>query len=94
MHHLDVKSSFLNGELSDDVYVSQPEGFVIKGKGYLVYKLVKALFDLKQAPWAWYANLNHCLERLGFIKCPYEPTVYTKRVGNEVLLMRFTLMLC
>ena len=67
---------------------------MIKGKEHLIYKLVKALYDLKQAQRAWYAKLNYCLERLGFIKCPYEPIVYTKRVGNEVLLMRFTLMTC
>ena len=58
MHHLDVKSSFPNGELSEDVYVSQPEGFVLKGKEHLVYKLVKALYGLKQAPRAWYAKLK------------------------------------
>ena len=49
VHHLDVKTAFLDGELVEDVYVSQPEGFVIKGKEQLVLKLSKALYGLRQA---------------------------------------------
>ena len=49
VHHLDVKTAFLDGELVEDVYVSQPEGFVIKGKEQLVLKLNKALYGLRQA---------------------------------------------
>lgn len=62
MHHLDVKTAFLNGEILEEVYVSQPEGFEKKGKEHLVYKLAKALYGLRQAPRAWYAKLNKCLE--------------------------------
>ncbi|KAM0001541.1 putative RNA-directed DNA polymerase [Helianthus debilis subsp. tardiflorus] len=58
VHHLDVKSAFLNGELSEEVYVSQPDGFVIKGKENNVYKLNKALYGLRQAPRAWNAKLD------------------------------------
>jgi len=47
VHHLDVKSAFLNGELVEDVYVSQPEGYVKKGKEQMVLKLSKALYGLK-----------------------------------------------
>lgn len=50
VHHLDVKTAFLNGELAEDVFVSQPEGFVKKGKEQMVLKLSKALYGLKQAP--------------------------------------------
>ena len=49
VHHLDVKTAFLDGELVEDVYVSQPEGFVIKGNEQLVLKLSKALYGLRQA---------------------------------------------
>ena len=72
VHHLDVKSACLNGDLEEDVYVTQPEGFVEKGKEHLVYKLIKALSGLCQAPQAWYAKLRNCLESPGFTKCPYE----------------------
>ena len=87
VHHLDVKSAFLNGELQEEVYVVQPEGFVKKGQEYKVYKLIKALYGLRQAPRAWYARLSKCLEELGFIKCPYEHAVYTRREGGEVLVV-------
>lgn len=50
VHHLDVKTAFLNGDLKECVYVTQPEGFVIKGSESKVYKLRKALYGLKQAP--------------------------------------------
>lgn len=51
---MDVKSAFLNGTISEDIYVEQPEGFVEKGKEDKVCKLIKALYGLKQAPRAWY----------------------------------------
>ena len=50
LHHLDVKSAFLNGVIKEDLYVMQPEGFVKKGKESHVLKLTKALYGLKQAP--------------------------------------------
>lgn len=50
IHQLDVKIVFLHGDLKEEVYVSQPEGFVISGKQNKVYKLKKALYGLRQAP--------------------------------------------
>ena len=87
VHHMDVKSAFLNGELQEIVYVTQPDGFIQEGKEHMVYRLIKALYGLRQAPRAWYAKLNEYLEELGFVKCPYEYAVYTKREGNEVLIV-------
>lgn len=87
VHHLDVKTAFLNGEIKEDVYVSQPEGFEKTGKEHLVYKLKKALYGLRQAPRAWYAKLNSCLENFGFLRCPYEPAVYTRMEQGEVLII-------
>ncbi|KAL8145519.1 hypothetical protein AgCh_003617 [Apium graveolens] len=87
VHHLDVKSAFLNGEIQEEVYVMQPEGFVKKGQEQLVYKLIKALYGLRQAPRAWYTKLSKCLKELGFVRCPYEHAVYTKSADNEVLIV-------
>lgn len=87
VHHLDVKTAFLNGEITEDVYVSQPEGYKKLGSEHLVYKLSKALYGLRQAPRAWYAKLNQCLVSLGFKRCPYENAVYTKGEGSDSLVI-------
>lgn len=87
IHHLDVKSAFLNGVIQEEVYVSQPKGYVKKGSEHKVYKLLKALYGLRQAPRAWYSRLNQCLLKLGFIKCPYEHAVYTKKEGDHSLIV-------
>ncbi|GJW61336.1 retrovirus-related pol polyprotein from transposon TNT 1-94 [Tanacetum coccineum] len=58
---MDVKTAFLNGELKEDVHVSQPEGFVDQDNPSHVYKLKKALYDLKRAPHAWYDMLSSFL---------------------------------
>ena len=55
---LDVKSAFLHGELSENCYVEQQKGYVQKGKEYLVYKLHKAMYELKQAPQAWFNRIE------------------------------------
>lgn len=58
IHQLDVKSAFLNGELTEEIYVEQPQGFTVARKEEYVYKLNKALYGLKQAPRAWYAKID------------------------------------
>ena len=87
VHHLDVKTAFLNGELVEDVYVAQPDGYVVNGKEQMVYKLSKALYGLKQAPRAWNVKLDNCLKKLGFSKCATEPAVYTRGVGKTRVIL-------
>lgn len=87
VHHLDIKCAFLNGEIQEEVYVLQPEGFEKEGQMHKVYRLLKALYGLRQAPRAWYARLKGFLEMLGFTKCPYEHAVYVKREGSESLIV-------
>ena len=76
VHHLDVKSAFLNGEILEEIYVKKPEGYEIPGKEHHVYKLRKALYVLKQAPRAWYSKLDKSLLELGLIISNHEPAVY------------------
>ncbi|XP_074352885.1 uncharacterized protein LOC141692040 [Apium graveolens] len=87
VHHLDVKSAFFNGVLDEEVYVSQPKGYVKPGHEAKVYKILKALYGLCQVPRVWYSQLNKCLLHLGFIKCPYEHVVYTRKAANDFLIV-------
>lgn len=87
IHHLDVKTAFLHGDLKENVYVTQPEGFVVSGSEHKVYKLNKALYGLRQAPRAWNEKLNKVLEGLRFVKCSKEPSLYRKQVKEELLLV-------
>ncbi|KAI5345334.1 hypothetical protein L3X38_013211 [Prunus dulcis] len=75
---LDVKSAFLNGVLEEEVYVDQPDGFVVKGDEDKVYRLRKALYGLKQAPRAWYSEIDSYLSQCGFHKSPSEATLYVR----------------
>ncbi|GKA47842.1 retrovirus-related pol polyprotein from transposon TNT 1-94 [Tanacetum coccineum] len=68
VYQMDVKTAFLNGILREEVYVSQPDGFVDQDNLNHVYKLKKALYGLKQAPRAWYDLLSKFLPSLEFAK--------------------------
>ena len=75
---MDVKSTFLNEVLKEEVYVEQPPGYEIEGEEHKVCKLKKALYGLKQAPRAWYSKIDAYLTKNGFKKCDGEPTLYIK----------------
>ena len=87
VHHLDVKTAFLHGDLKEEVYVSQLEGFEIKGQESKVYKLNKALYVLRQAPRAWNEKLNKVLGELKFVKCTKEPALYRRQDKEHLLLV-------
>nr|GEV80619.1 hypothetical protein [Tanacetum cinerariifolium] len=83
--------AFLNGELKEEVYVSQPEGFVDQDNPSHVNKLKKALYGLKQAPRAWYHMLSSFLITQHFSKGAVNPTLFTRKVGNDLLLSNYAL---
>jgi hypothetical protein len=87
VHHMDVKSAFLNGELAEEVYVVQPPGFIAAGHEKKVLKLHKALYGLKQAPRAWNAKLDASLQELGFSKSEYEHGLYTRCLNSSRLIV-------
>ena len=65
VYHMDVKCDFLNGDLTEDIYMQQPKWFFCNR--YLVYRLKKSLYRLKQAPGAWYAKIDGFLLSLSFV---------------------------
>lgn len=87
-YHLDVKSAFLNGEITEEVFVEQPVGFQIQGKEDMVYKLYKALYGLKQASLAWYSKIDSYFLLQGFKRSENEPTLYMKieETGDIILV--------
>ncbi|MBE3102865.1 MAG: hypothetical protein IMZ40_01355 [Bacilli bacterium] len=87
VHHMDVKSAFLNGELEEEVYVQQPPGFAAAGKEHLVLRLAKALYGLKQAPRAWNTKLDACLVKLDFTQCESEHGMYARGATPTRLLV-------
>lgn len=84
---LDVKSSFLHGELEEEVYVNQPEGFIKRGEEEKVYKLRKTLYELKHAPRAWYSRIEAYFLQQEFEICPSEQTLFTKTRGGNILIV-------
>ncbi|GKF44206.1 retrovirus-related pol polyprotein from transposon TNT 1-94, partial [Tanacetum coccineum] len=85
---MDVKTTFLNGPLKKGVYVSQPNSFVDPDFPDHVYKLKKALYDLKKALRAWYDKLSSLLIEHHFTKCIFDPTLFTRRHGGDILLVQ------
>ncbi|GJT96446.1 retrovirus-related pol polyprotein from transposon TNT 1-94 [Tanacetum coccineum] len=85
VYQMDMKTAFLNGELKEEVYVSQPEGFIDPDRPYHVYRLKKALYGLKQAPRAWYDTLSTFLLAQGFSKGVVDPTLFIRKTGKHTL---------
>ncbi|GKF49023.1 retrovirus-related pol polyprotein from transposon TNT 1-94, partial [Tanacetum coccineum] len=88
IYHMDVKMEFLSGPLKEEVYVAQPYGFVDPDHPEKVYHLRKALYGLKQAPRAWYDELSNLLMSKGFTKGTIDPTLFTIRYGDDILLVQ------
>ncbi|GJZ54786.1 retrovirus-related pol polyprotein from transposon TNT 1-94 [Tanacetum coccineum] len=88
IYQMDIKMAFLNGELKEEVHVSQPEGFVDQDNPSHVYKLKKAMYGLKQAPRAWYDMMSSFLISQHFSKGTVDPTLFTWHAGNDLLLVQ------
>ncbi|GJY53499.1 retrovirus-related pol polyprotein from transposon TNT 1-94 [Tanacetum coccineum] len=88
VYQMDVKTAFLNGILREEVYVSQPDGFVDQDNPNHMYKLKKALYGLKQAPHVWYDLLSKFLLSHEFSKGTMDPTLFIRRQGKDILLVQ------
>ncbi|GJS12170.1 zinc finger, CCHC-type containing protein, partial [Tanacetum coccineum] len=78
IHQMDVKTSFLNGDLDEEVYMKQLEGFVMPGNEHKVCKLVKSLYDLKQAPKQWHQKFDKVVLSSGFLLNQSDKCIYNK----------------
>ena len=85
---MDVKTSFLNGKLQEEVYVKQPPGFEDPHHPDHVYFLDKALYGLKHAPRAWYDCLSQYLACEGYRRGSIDKTLFIKETGVELLLVQ------
>nr|GEV05189.1 copia protein [Tanacetum cinerariifolium] len=88
VYQMNVKTVFLHGNLREEVYVSQPDGFVDPDNSNHVYKVKKAIYGLKQAPHAWYDMLSPFLISQDFSKGSVDPTMFIHRNDNDLLLVQ------
>jgi hypothetical protein len=79
---MDVKTTFLHGDLDVEIYMQQPEGFVEKGKEGLVCKLLKSLYGLKQSPRAWYHKFHKFMLSQGYKRSEFDHCLYTKQAKD------------
>ena len=84
---MDVKTKFLHGDVEEEIYMKQPEGFAVKGKKELVCKLKKSLYGLKQSPRMWYQKFDTFIWGLGFIRSKADHCVYFKLIGDRVIYL-------
>ncbi|GJZ03502.1 putative ribonuclease H-like domain-containing protein [Tanacetum coccineum] len=88
VYQMDVKSAFLYGKIDEEVYVSQPPGFIDPKYPKKVYKVVKALYGLHQAPRAWYATLSTFLLKNGYRRGTIDKTLFIKKDKNDIMLVQ------
>jgi hypothetical protein len=84
---MDVKTTFLHGKIEQEVFVEQPDGFVLHNKGTHVCKLRKALYGIKQAHRVWYGKIDGFLKSLGFQKSDVNANMYFEVRGNQPVIL-------
>ena len=91
LEQLDVKTTFLHGDLEEEIYMEQPEGYEVKGKEKLVCRLKKILYGLKQAPRQWYLKFDKFMSEQGYTRCHSDHCVYPKRKndGSYIILLLY-----
>jgi hypothetical protein len=87
LHQMDMKTTFLNGVIEEEVYIEQPQGFEVEDRKSHVCRLKKSLYGLKQAPRAWYGRIDSFLTSLGFTKSKANSNFYFKIMKNEPIIL-------
>ena len=84
---MDVKTTFLNGVIEEEVYIEQPQGFEVEDRWTHICKLKKAMYGLKQALRDWYGRIDNFLTTLGFTKSKVDPKLYFKVIDDEPIIL-------
>jgi hypothetical protein len=84
---MDIKTAFLNGHLSEDVYMTQPEGFVDPENAGKICKLQRSIYGLKQTSRSWNIYFDEVVKAFGFIKNEEEPCVYKRASGSALVFL-------
>ncbi|KAM1462770.1 hypothetical protein EV1_046409 [Malus domestica] len=87
LHQMDVKTAFLNGDLQEDIYMTQPPGFIERGKENMVCKLNKSIYGLKQASRQWYLKFDQVVTLNGFVENKLDDCIYLKFNGTEFIIL-------
>jgi hypothetical protein len=87
IHQMDVKTTFLNGLIQEEVYIEKPLEFEVHERESHVCRLKKTLYGMKQAPKAWYSRIDAYLQQLGFEKSEADPNLYFIVVGEDPLIL-------
>ena len=87
LHQMDVKTAFLNGDLIEEVYMHQPEGFRVGGNDKLVCKLKRSIYGLKQASKQWYLKFDEVITSLGFEENKVDQCIYLKVSGSKFIFL-------
>ncbi|KAH9714963.1 Integrase catalytic domain-containing protein [Citrus sinensis] len=87
LHQMDVKTTFLNGSLSEDVYMVQPDGFVESGRENMVCKLKRSIYGLKQASRQWYLKFHDIVTSYGFQENAVDQCIYLRVSGSKYIIL-------
>jgi hypothetical protein len=87
LYQMDVKTVFLNDELQESVYMTQPEGFSIEGKEHIGCRLKKSIYRLKQASRQWYLKFNELVKKFCFVENSVDNCIYIKIKGSMFIIL-------
>ena len=86
LHQMDVATAFLNGELKEEVYMKQPDGFETEGQEHLVCRLKRSIYGLKQSSRCWNSVLDKRLKKMGFVQTDSDPCIYVASEGEMFVI--------
>ena len=84
---MDVKTAFLNGELKEEIFMKQPEGFVMKEKYFFVCKLKRSIYGLKQSARCWNTELDNQMKEMGFNQSSSDPCIYVRVLEGDIFII-------